>query len=69
MRILPFEFKNGKMENDKIRSVIMAALRISQKHTRRELIRHEEWKELEESLQELKRISEREQRKIGFHSR
>jgi len=68
--ILPFEFiKPEKMENDKIRNVIMAAMRISEKHNRRELIKHEEWKELEESLRELKRISGKEERTIGFHSR
>ena len=57
------------MENDKIRNVIMAAMRISEKHNRRELIKHEEWKELEESLRELKRMSGKEERTIGFHSR
>lgn len=62
--------KSEKMEsNNKVKNVIMAAWRISAKHNRRELIRHEEWKELEESLEELKKTSEQQQTKVGFHSR
>ena len=55
--------------NNKVKNVIMAAWRISAKHNRCELIRHDEWKELEESLDELRKMSEQQQPKVGFHSR
>ncbi len=51
--------------------VVNAAYHVALKHTRRELIEHTEWRELENSLSEIIRINNKakEENKVGFHIR
>lgn len=55
--------------NKSTNSVINAATVIAVRHEKRELIRHEEWKELKESLARFYKSLEKEEKKVGFHKR
>lgn len=50
-------------------SVINAATVIAVKHEKREQIKHEEWKELKESLTRFYKSLEEIEPKVGFHQR
>lgn len=50
-------------------SVINAATVIAVRHEKREQIKHEEWKELKESLARFYKSLEEIEPKVGFHKR
>ncbi|MBR6175819.1 MAG: hypothetical protein IKQ52_09625 [Bacteroidales bacterium] len=50
-------------------SVINAATVIAVRHEKREQIKHEEWKELKESLARFYKSLEEIEPKVGFHQR
>lgn len=51
------------------KSVINAARVIAVRHEKREQIKHEEWKELKESLVSFYKSLEELEPKVGFHKR
>ena len=55
--------------NESTNSVINAATVIAVRHEKRELIRHEEWKELKESLEKFYKSFEDREKKVGFLNR
>ena len=55
--------------NESTKSVINAATVIAVRHEKRELIRHEEWKELKESLARFYKSIEEKEKSVGYHNR